>query len=358
MEQANPAAPPTSGPSLTELGPIERAISVDRLSGYRQPGGDAHDALARYTWNALLGAALYPTLLHLEVAFRNSLYEAVQAHYPAGPWHTVSCWLDQVPPILAASDRKRVETAKRRLRRAGKPLTPGRLVAELTFGFWTSLLDRRYEHGQVLWPTLLKAAFPHLPAAQRTRRGVAQRFDRLRLLRNRVFHYEPIWHWHDLRQQHAEMLEALGWLCPELAHGVLATDRFLTIHAAGWRACRDQETTPAADGANENIVVRDTWSNARSETRYRAHWPGEPSVHAQYENGEQCGGCAFFAPFNSDWGLCCNDRSRHVTETIFEHFTCPAYDGEGWGAHSFAPRAARARWLDDTALAPDDGGTR
>jgi hypothetical protein len=172
------------------------------------------DTLARYSWNSYLGASLYPTLLHLEVAFRNRLHDAVASRYPIGPWQDVDCWLGRVPPILAPSEFAQVQVATDRLRRTGKPITPGRVVAELTFGFWTNLLDVRYEQRQVLWPPLLEKAFPHLPAVHRTRRVVAKRFNMLRRLRNRVFHYEPIWHWRDLSNQHEMLLEAISWLSP------------------------------------------------------------------------------------------------------------------------------------------------
>jgi hypothetical protein len=86
---------------------------------------------------------------------------------------------------------------------------------------------------------------------------------------------------------------------------------------------------------NGNRIITDDFSNPDAQARYQEHWPGEPAVFAQYEEGQQCGGCAFFAPFNADYGLCCNKASRHVLETVFEHFTCPAIVSQGWGAHSF-----------------------
>jgi hypothetical protein len=112
--------------------------------------------------------------------------------------------------------------------------------------------------------------------------------------------------------------------------------------------CRDRDvlTMMPPDLTNRNTIVRDAWSSARSHQRYLEQWPDEPTVRTRYDNGEQCGGCAFFAPFNYDWGLCCHPASRHLTETVFEHFTCPAYEHEGWGPHSFRNRAQRAL-LDD-----------
>ena len=86
---------------------------------------------------------------------------------------------------------------------------------------------------------------------------------------------------------------------------------------------------------NENRIVTTRFSNPDSARRYREHWPDETELRLQAEEGGQCGGCAFFAPFNSDWGLCCNPKSKHVTETVFEHFTCAALVAEDWGSHSF-----------------------
>jgi hypothetical protein len=86
---------------------------------------------------------------------------------------------------------------------------------------------------------------------------------------------------------------------------------------------------------NRNAIVTTTWSNPVTAELYVLKWPNEPGIRQQCEQGNQCGGCSFFAPFNSDWGLCAHSKSRHHLETVFEHFTCSAFVNEGWGPHSF-----------------------
>lgn len=87
---------------------------------------------------------------------------------------------------------------------------------------------------------------------------------------------------------------------------------------------------------NQNQIATDGWSNDDARRLYELKWPDELKVREQYEEGQQCGGCSFFAPFTFDWGLCCHATSRHHLETVFEHFTCGSYVQEGWGAHSFS----------------------
>ena len=87
---------------------------------------------------------------------------------------------------------------------------------------------------------------------------------------------------------------------------------------------------------NLNRIVTDRWSNDESKRLYELKWPDDQNTRKQYEEGRQCGGCSFFAPFNYDWGLCCHTKSRHHLESVFEHFTCPMYVDEGWEAHSFS----------------------
>ena len=87
---------------------------------------------------------------------------------------------------------------------------------------------------------------------------------------------------------------------------------------------------------NENRIVTDRFSSARSEKLFKDQWPDEPELREQASTGRgQCGSCSFFAPFNDDYGLCCHSASRHHLETVFEHFACPVHELEDWGPHSF-----------------------
>lgn len=97
---------------------------------------------------------------------------------------------------------------------------------------------------------------------------------------------------------------------------------------------------------NRNTVCLQGFSNSESEKAYRLRWPLAPAVCALYDSGRQCGGCAWYAKFDADWGMCHGRDSPHFTETVFEHFSCAAQDEEGWDAHSFADAEVRQFWRD------------
>jgi len=73
--------------------------------------------------------------------------------------------------------RDDVAKAIRHLRRAGAPVLPGKVIAELSFPFWRLLLARRSTAS--LWPAL-RPSFPYLPSADR--RVLEQPVARLHLL--------------------------------------------------------------------------------------------------------------------------------------------------------------------------------
>ncbi|MGI5835784.1 MAG: hypothetical protein ACOX87_04740, partial [Chloroflexota bacterium] len=151
---------------------FRQIISVERFESYRRSDTEEDiDILACYLWNLALCEALYPCLQGLEVALRNSINIAATEAF--GNHHWFDC-----PSILKSREQAKVADVKARLRQKPGPINIGRVVAELNFGFWTSLLDARYE--QILWPKLLKPAFPHMPNRLRTRKALSGRLNHIR----------------------------------------------------------------------------------------------------------------------------------------------------------------------------------
>lgn len=213
---------------------LQQALSVPRFDAYRRPGGGDVETLCNYLWNTALCEALYPAVQGLEVALRNTLFDAGAAAFAGGATRESPCWRDASPPVLLPAEAARVEQAKRGLRSRGRPLEPGRIVAELSFGFWTALFDVRYETTRILWPRLFKhGVFAGAPRRLRTRKALSAMLNRVRMLRNRAFHHEPIWHWRDLAEQHALTVDLLGWLNPALRSAVELVDRFGPVHRDG-----------------------------------------------------------------------------------------------------------------------------
>lgn len=203
---------------------ILQALSEARLSTYikSRECQIISDPLATYYWNVQLSEALYPALQALEVVLRNALHNALFHDF------RTENWIDL--PFLYPKEQEAIRQAKTSLLKQKKPLEINRIVAELHFGFWTSLFDVRYEHKQTIWPRLLINIFPNIPKPLRTRQYLSKQLNRIRRLRNRVFHYEPIWHWHDLKQQHQSIIFLLNWLSPAVAKHIRKLDRFLEVY--------------------------------------------------------------------------------------------------------------------------------
>lgn len=207
---------------------LDKAVSHERLEGYSRRGSiDCPQSLyAHYAWNVSLSESLYPLLQGIEIALRNSLHNAASQRFGREDWFEDNRLIHPV-------DRGFVNSARETIAKSHKPTEPARIVAELSFGFWTSLFDVRYE--QRFWPWLLKPICPYMPRTLRTRAELSRRLNGIRRLRNRVFHHEPIWYWRDLTQQHRELAETLYWINPAMEQFVGMLDRFPQVMSQGCR---------------------------------------------------------------------------------------------------------------------------
>ncbi|MEU9243913.1 hypothetical protein [Streptomyces sp. NPDC048385] len=195
-----------------------RDLSLPRLRRYiRAAHGDARAAERLYWWNIEVSAALLGSLHCLELTLRNALHNALAGHHGRRDWWAAA-------PLNERS-RRLVDDARRSCERRLSHATPDDMVAELSFGFWVSLLSHGYDRH--FWVPALHSAFPHY----RGRRNHLYRdLTSLVLLRNRVMHHEPIHHRH-LAADHDTVYRVLGHLSPELVKEAQAMDRFQAVLA-------------------------------------------------------------------------------------------------------------------------------
>lgn len=203
-------------------------IAHVRLESYRPINGSDDQMLSNYLWNVALCEALYPALNVFEIALRNAIHTAATAQFGTDLWF-------DIPNLLKRWQPGEIGEARIAIARRGRQITADRIVAELKCGFWTTILSRDY-HGD-LWnlnnAAPLAVAFPHARGPLFRRQLIHARVNDLRIFRNRVFHYEPIWNHPNLARKYEEILEAINWISPP-AVGVLSLiDRFPLVHQRG-----------------------------------------------------------------------------------------------------------------------------
>jgi hypothetical protein len=182
-------------------------------------GNDTDRALRLYVWNTEMSAAFYSALQGVEIALRNAVHRELSRVYGTH-------WYDNPALPLSPVAKNLLREAKAAIAQRKKPVIPPRVVAELPFGFWVSLLgpgpSGLYE--MRLWRPILYKAFPN---AKLMRKQVHLPLDQLRTLRNRIAHHEPIFQ-RRLADDYHSILQVLGWICADTAAWV---DHHSTVQA-------------------------------------------------------------------------------------------------------------------------------
>jgi hypothetical protein len=207
---------------------IEQSISSARLQRYQSNPFDSLETVINYFWNIALAESLYCSLNMVEIALRNGLHNAL-AHQFGTP-----TWYDRAG-LLEWRQAVEVRKTKARIAARGDLVTSDRVVSELTFGFWVTILSRPYDSR--LWSSWkaspLKTAFVRIPRSLRQRQHIHQHYNAIRELRNRVFHHEPIFDDQLLDQRHDGVKRGLYWLNPEMVNCLEYYDRFPDVLRSG-----------------------------------------------------------------------------------------------------------------------------
>jgi hypothetical protein len=196
---------------------MEDLLSRARLRPYlAAAGGDTHNGLRLYTWNSEISGAFYESLHYVEIGLRNAMdrqltrWAIVQG--ARRPWYLE-------PAInLTPSTRRRITVARANATQGRTVEIHGKVVAELTFGFWWSLLADEYNRR--LWQPCLRGAFD----GSVRRAHLHSELNELRLLRNRIAHHEPI-HRLDLGKVYERMVDVAERISPLLGARIESTSR-------------------------------------------------------------------------------------------------------------------------------------
>ncbi len=227
-------------------------ISQARLSSYRSFFAPKDDAALYgiYCWNEAVSSCFMRLIGVLEISMRNRFHNALSTRLwdPARSSGTQASndWYNRLPLGKKSDDQikamthvrhKGVQVPKR------KPPSPNKVVAGLTYGFWSKLLDVHADNaGQKIdWGKLLLEIVPN--HHQRTEAywgkqahqdALYARIDHVGDLRNRVAHFEPLWKLPELKE---EKRERSGQPKPAIIAPAPATpsDAILRLQELYWR---------------------------------------------------------------------------------------------------------------------------
>jgi hypothetical protein len=221
---------PSRSYSIEFLADLDRTLTRARIYRYlTATQGDLTQALAFYEMNIAISEALFGVLHSVEIAIRNSLHHALSMDIGTQDWYRNNLALPfpTVPRLVFTRPmQKMIEKARRNV---GTPAPVGKLIAELTFGFWPFLVSSQHHD---LWSACTYHAFPH---ARVPRSHVHTRLETIQRLRNRIAHHEPILSSNNaLYTGHAaqpmitlsEILECVAWISPATADWIRETTRY------------------------------------------------------------------------------------------------------------------------------------
>lgn len=171
---------------------LEYYISQPRLNRFLVATGNSKvKAQKLYRINLRVSQSFYPILNLFEIVFRNVVNYQVSSHFTNPNWIITEKNGFMSHRSLHSSRyflKNSILKAERKIRQKGSRITSGRVIAEQSFGFWTSLFDTH--HYRLIGGVVIHC-FPNKPS-NINRSLLFQKLNRVREFRNRVYHNEPI----------------------------------------------------------------------------------------------------------------------------------------------------------------------
>ncbi len=196
-----------------QLATLVSALSTDRLQPYfvYARSTDPWVIIRLYERNTKLSEALYGVVQALEVLLRNKIHSQMTKDIGADDWYEKVAFLEP--------EQNEIADAKRAIADRPKPVTPGRVVAELNFGFWVRMFSGQYE--KLFWVKHLHKIY----AASMQPKFLHDRLVQIKTLRNRIAHHETLIK-RDVQKDYLQTLQSIGWISPTVLAWVKSTNCF------------------------------------------------------------------------------------------------------------------------------------
>ncbi|GIU51189.1 hypothetical protein TUM4438_39940 [Shewanella sairae] len=191
---------------------IEQTLSVSRLSTYRNAIRAAHGqdclktSISLYEWNADLSAHFLVAIHIYEFTLRNAISEAISLRYGAD-WpinvtfqNSLPAW--QKSELLGLDEVINYQSI-------------GKVLPELR-PFWFENMLRQANDLRI-WAPFIHQVFPYADGItpQQVRSSLKDGCFKIRKLRNRIAHHEPIFKQTTLQQAYPLITEAIQWRCQD-----------------------------------------------------------------------------------------------------------------------------------------------
>lgn len=195
------------------LAKLQDLHSQDRLGPYLSHAGTLGDAFELYVWNTVVASRFHGSLQAVEVGLRNACHRELSAYFHHPAWYQESAFL-----ALDSELKGQVKSAKK----AGP--APGDVVSHLYMFFWNKLFDPSLDPW--LWNNVLRHVFT--ATAPRSPGAILAELEKVRDLRNRIAHLEPIYS-RNLVDDIERIQRVSSWVHPTLEEWVRKYDVLTSV---------------------------------------------------------------------------------------------------------------------------------
>lgn len=188
---------------------IHELISERRFNKYlTRCEGNKDNALQYYIANTRISESTYWSLHCFEIILRNKIHQKLTQVHETDKWYDV--WLES---DTYSDFHSKINETKEYLDSRREEITPNKMVAEFTLGFWIKLFNAEYEY--TLWKPL-RLIFNNMRKQDRKLKNIKSKLNKIRKFRNRIYHYEPIcWNFNNTAKNYENINIILKWIDEE-----------------------------------------------------------------------------------------------------------------------------------------------